>query len=625
MQDKIKKREEDVIKKLVEEIQADFRERRAERKPFEAQWQLNNNFVMGNQYCSIVAGHEVEDYSKQYFWQEREVFNHIAPLIEARLSKLARIKPSLTVMPASAEESDMKVAKLSRDIINATGERINIYGKILDATKWSEICGTSFYKVIWNAGAGKSIATDEAKMPIHEGDVEIAVIPPYEIFPESSCSGSIEECSSIIHAKAYNIQAIKNIWGVDIEGSPIDVFALDKVQVLGGLGYRASASGVVNSVKNNHAIVLEKYESPSVKYPNGRLIIVCEDKLLYMGELPYINATEHKRGYPFIRQVSIGQAGCFWGSSVIERTIPVQRAYNAVKNRKHEFLNRLSMGVLMVEDGSVDIENLEEEGLSPGKVLVYRQGSTPPSIMSDKSMPVDFSAEEERLIDEFTEISGVSYYTRNTNSMFSGNISGVTLQLLLEQDDARLNATVDSIKDAIKDIAKQILRLYKQYANTPRLLRLNNDRGEVEVFYWNRSDINSEDVMIDNSSVEYQTLAQRQNRILELLNAGLLKDDEGKMSASMRAKALEILGLGVWENGVDLSSLHARRAEKENLQFLTNPRAVEISEIDDHHVHIEKHIAFSLSREFEDKLIKVPNLKDKLIAHINLHKEYLKG
>lgn len=67
---------------------------------------------------------------------------------------------------------------------------------------------------------------------------------------------------------------------------------------------------------------------------------------------------------------------------MVERTIPIQRAYNAVKNRKHEFLNRIAVGVLAVEDGSVDVDNLETEGLSPGKILVYRQGSNPPRLMS---------------------------------------------------------------------------------------------------------------------------------------------------------------------------------------------------------------------------------------------------
>ena len=56
----------------------------------------------------------------------------------------------------------------------------------------------------------------------------------------------------------------------------------------------------------------------------------------------------------------------FFGTSVVERIIPVQRAYNTVKNRKHEFMNRMAVGVMAVEDGSVDTDDLEEEGLPPG-------------------------------------------------------------------------------------------------------------------------------------------------------------------------------------------------------------------------------------------------------------------
>lgn len=37
--------------------------------------------------------------------------------------------------------------------------------------------------------------------------------------------------------------------------------------------------------------------------------------------------------------------------------------------------------ILCVEDGSVDLETLETEGLKDGKVLVYRQGSRPPYLI----------------------------------------------------------------------------------------------------------------------------------------------------------------------------------------------------------------------------------------------------
>lgn len=38
---------------LVKEVNEDFEKRRAERKSRERQWELNMNFLAGNQYCDL--------------------------------------------------------------------------------------------------------------------------------------------------------------------------------------------------------------------------------------------------------------------------------------------------------------------------------------------------------------------------------------------------------------------------------------------------------------------------------------------------------------------------------------------------------------------------------------------
>lgn len=42
-------------RKLVEEVQADFAERQSERKRIERGWELDMNFLCGNQYCGLNA------------------------------------------------------------------------------------------------------------------------------------------------------------------------------------------------------------------------------------------------------------------------------------------------------------------------------------------------------------------------------------------------------------------------------------------------------------------------------------------------------------------------------------------------------------------------------------------
>lgn len=606
-------------KKICDEIMQDFKKRQQDKKSFESQWQLNMNFLIGNQYCSMGASGEVEEYEKQYFWQEREVFNHIAPLVDVRLAKLQKVRPLMNVVPASADERDIKTAKLSKKVINTVYNSEIVDEKISQATRWSEICGTSFYKVLWNSNLGEEIISNGEK--IKSGDVEVAVISPFEIFPESSNCQRLEDNRSIIHAKAYHVDEIKNIWGIDIEGEEINVFSLDQLnRTIGGLEYNAFATKIIKTTRENYAIVIEKYELPTIEFPNGRLIIICNGKLLHYDELPYINQANNQRGYPFIKQTAFEQIGCFWGNSIIERVIPIQRAYNTIKNRKHEFLNRLSMGILSVEDGSIDIENLEDEGLSPGKVIVYRQGSTPPRYMSNTSVPIDFTTEEERLLNEIMLVSGTSDIIRDS-SAYANNLSGVALQLLVEQDESRLVNTSQIIKDCIKTLAKHILRLYKQFALVPKLSKVVGDNGEVEVFYFSSGDITSDEIVFETQNDLAETLAQRRSMVFDLLNAGLLQDENGKLSNRMRIKALDLLGFGIWENAQDINELHTKRASEENLKMIKGEK-VQVLEIDEHDLHIQEHISFMIGSEFSKKYDE--KTTERFLNHIRLHKKMKK-
>lgn len=615
---------EEFENQIVDEVLKDFEERQFERKSFESTWQLNINFFLGNQYCYVSPAGDIIENGKQYFWQEKEVYNHIANIIELRQSRLSRVRPTLTVIPFSDDERDIACAKTSKKILKAVSHNLNISKILSKGTMWSEICGTAFYKVDWNNNLGKVVGLNPAGGAIKEGDVEVSVVSPFEIYPDSSTYNSIEDCMSIIYARSFHKDTVKNIWGVDVEGKNLDVYSLDGLSVSGGLGYTSISNSMAKKVKKDQVVVLEKYEKPTIEYPNGRLIVVAGNKLVYNGELPYINKAENKRGFPFIRQVSIPAPNCFWGMSVIERCIPIQRAFNAVKNRKHEFMNRLTMGILAVEDGSVDVENLEEEGLSPGKVLIYRQGANGPKMLCSDNLPIDFKNEEEALLNEFKTVSGVNDFLNQSNLSY-GNISGVALQLMIEQDDVKLSTSSEEIRYSAQEIAKQILRLYKQYAKLQHTSKIIGDNGSIELFYWSSSDINSEEVIFETENEINETLAQKRSMIFELLNSGLLADENGKITNTMRGKLLEQLGFGIWEATQDIKALQTKNASKENLQLLMSGKIEDPRDIDDNEVHIQEHISFILGNEFEKSKLKNPDVERLMLEHIRKHKNLIKN
>lgn len=600
---------------IVKETLSDFENRVRERKSFENQWQLNMNFYMGNQYCDVGYGGFVREVDKQYFWQEREVFNHIAPIVDLRLSKLSKIKPRMLICPATNDEQDIYTAKVGKKILDSVSNKQNLVAKINQATKWSEVCGTSFYKISWNSNLGQVIALEEDGKKITTGEVDICVCSPFEIYPDSATHENLEDCQSIIHAKAYSVAQIKQIYGVDVEGKDINVYSLDGNFSLGGLGLGGLSTKLIETTRSNSAIVIEKYVKPNEEYPEGRLIIIAGDKLVFDGEFPYKNGVDGNKEYPFVKQVCNQEVGNFWGVSMINRLIPIQRAYNAVKNRKQEYLNRLTMGVLAVEDGSVDIDNLEEEGLAPGKILVYRQGASAPEFLGGESVPSDFEKEEERLLEEFNTLSGTS--GMGSLESVTASLSGVALEILIDENESRLIFTTDSIKSAIKTIAKHSLRLYKQFANVPRLVRIVGDNGDLDIFYFKGSDISSDDVQFETDNNENYTLAQRRDMIFKLLDKGLLQDDEGKISNAVKNKILQNIGFGIWDSSIDLSDLHLKNADMENKKMLEG-QDVSVKAVDDDKLHLNQHIAFMLKEIYSSDVDK--EIEEKFLKHIEEHK-----
>ena len=597
------------VEALVAEVNADFEARRRARKMLERGWELNMNFVSGNQFCDLTPEGELEEEQAAFFWQSRRCFNHIAPTLDTRLARLAKVRPSLEVRAFSDADDDMKTARLCSNILRSVKNRIDLDGVIARATLWSETCGTAFYKIVWNHEDGMVIGTDEAGHSVREGDVNVIALSPFEIYPDSLAAERMEDVGSIIHAKAVPVSYIRDKFGVETEGRTIADFPL--MPFSAASGWKRPADGDERPVLEDAVILIERYIRPDGAHPDGRLEIVAADKLLYEGDLPYCNGDRGERIFPFVRQTCIALAGAFFGTSVVDRMIPLQRAYNAVRNRKHEFLNRLSTGVIAVEDGSVDAEELAEDGLYPGKVLVYRRGSEKPGFLDCGSVPSEFGKEEERLSDELILVSGMSEISRN-----SANPTHVTsatgLQLLLDQDTNRMQMSAESIERAVRETGKQILHLYKQFAGARRVLRMTGTGGDTELVAFSQSDISADDVQFEPGYE--RTPEQKREDILSLLSLGLLQGENGTLSDDTRNRVLEALGFGSFENARDISHLHLKKAERENLALAQ--RDVEADEYDDHALHRAEHVRALLSgAEHDDKV------RGRILRHLASHRE----
>ena len=589
------------LEKIADYVLKEYERRREERKSYEAEWKLNAAYYEGKQYLDLTGDYDLVNVDGGYEWQSRRVYNHIAPVIESKLAKLSRVRPVITVTPVGDDAKDYDSAAVCKNVLDSAYDRLNLNDVILKVTEYSEIFGTGFYKIIWNNSGGEKISADGLEQEVPKtGDIEVQAVMPFAIYPDSVYNEDVKDCKSLIHASVMSLEDIAGVYGAEVLSQDVaPVFAKNKREKL-----------------SDSALVIEYYETPCASYPDGRMITVCGKNVLYEGKLPFINGDNEKRAIPFVKQISVKEVGKFFGSSVIKRLIPVQRAYNAVKNRKQEFLNRLSMGVLAVEDGSVDTDDLADGGLEPGRIIVYRQGSNKPEMMNETSVPPEFEKEEEKLLNEFSTISGVN--DLSVDGISASAVSGTALELIFSQDNERISLYAENLRKALLETYKHILRLFRQFATFVRKGEIKSKKG-VEISSCSGENLNTDKVEFASENELLYTPAQRKAMILELYSSGIL-DKDSRLGDETKSKLLELLGYSDLDEEKDLKEMHVGKAEAENVKLQTAD--VDADVLDDDEIHVDAHVRYYLA-EYE-RMGTDKTLAERYIRHISQHKERIK-
>ena len=215
-------------------------------------------------------------------------------------------------------------------------------------------------------------------------------------------------------------------------------------------------------------------------------------------------------------------------------------------------------------------------------------------------------------------IGAVSDLSQNSTPV--GVTSATGLQLLLSQDNSRLATTLSSIERALKEIGRQVLRMYRQFGGSARLMTMTGENKKTQVHYFNAADLAVNDVQFETQ--ESTSSEEKKETILRLFEAGVLSGEDGKLTTENKNRILEAFGFGSFENARDISALHIAKAGEENLELKTQEVAVD--EYDEHALHITEHTRFLLSDEFK-RMARREELKKRYVAHIAEHKNALKN
>lgn len=613
---------EDIINFVMKELDR----RKQERQPLERQWTLNSNFLAGNQYCDInIVRGTVEQLEPVDDSIERETFNRIAPLYETRIANLKKIKYLMTVKPRTNELDDYSKAEVSTAIIRHKQNTSDFEERKNTMIAWNELCGSCFWLSWWDKNAGEEYGRKETvaigedgveykeEVAVYEGDLDYGFITPFELYPESIFKQRVDDQRSFITEQVKTVDEIYDMCGIKFEGEEVETFSLTPLVGGGGYGYESTINTIGHRTIDNAKKVVTYVEKRSKHRPNGRLIIIIGDELIFYGDLPY-------NKIPIVKVVCKEVVGQFFGKSVIEELIPYQRAYNGCVNRIHEYLKRIAIQGYFAESGSIDIDDFEENGGAAGSITEYMAGSQPPQPKQNAQLPPELLREKENIETDMEYIAGVTQLAFIENS--GKDMSGVAINSRRDIDNTRLSLTGDYIRNSVKNLAVTWLEIYKWYATTHRIMKYVGSNSIGDVVVWNNEDINSFDIEFDTiNELELSEDMQRQT-FIQAFNMGAFADEDGKIPRRIRRKLMESLKIGEFDDMADMNTLQAKAAQRENI-FFENGVIPEISDIDDHEIHAEEHKIYMLQMKFQVLKMKKPEYARALMEHMKQHEQIL--
>jgi hypothetical protein len=589
---------------------------------------LNSNFLQGNQFCDINTYRgEIEQLTPVYDWLERETFNRISPLIETRIANLKKINYLMSVSPRTNELDDFAKADVSTNLLRYLQNTTNFEEKKNTLIAWNELCGSAFWLSWWDTDAGeeyarvKNVTVDEngeekfTEKSINTGDINYGLLTPFEVYPESIFKQTVENNRSIIIEQVKTVEEIYDLYDLKIDGTTIDTFALNHIVGGGGFGHESSVTALTTRTVDNSQKVVTYFEKPTRHKPDGRLIIIVgETEIVYCGKLPY-------RKIPLVQVSCKEVAGQFFGKSVIEDLIPLQRSYNGCINRIHEFIKNIAIDSYTAEEGSIDIEEYEENGKAPGAILTYKKGHAPPQPIRNGTLPSEVMIERRELKTDMEYVAGVSQLMV-TGQAPTGVTSGTAIQNLREIDNTRLSLTGDHIRNSVRKLAEIWLYIYKEFATTRRVLQFvgSNDIGNI--LTWSNEDINSFDIKFDTVNELLLSEDMQKQRFFEAYNLGLFTGPDGTIPQRVKQRALEYMKIGNYSEVMNINQLQIQAAQREN-SFFENGVLPEITQIDDHDIHIDEHTRYVLQMKYRIMQKKKPDYAAKMMEHLMQHKQII--
>lgn len=394
--------------------------------------------------------------------------NKVLPTIQNKLAKLCKSQPRWDVRPKSSDDQDKESARLGKSVILQDWDYCKIAQKRQNLFLWAMECGHAYLKVSWDTSLGpKELKpTGDESRPVEMitmGDKRVDICSPFQCFPDP-LARDWDEVQDFIEAKIRPLSYFIDQYperGSLVKQEECWLNSLSYEMRINSFNSTGSDSGSSLALPNT-AIEISYYEKPSKKHPGGRHIITSNGVKLKDGVLPIDEI-------PFVKFDDIKVGGKFNSESTITHIRPMQDQYNRNKSLKAAFLNRTLMGKYISARGhGLAAEAFNDQS---GEVLEYDPlpSGDKPEVLQTPNMPQYVFQEDDSLINDINDVSGINQVSRG--QLPSSSIPAIGMQMLVEQDDTRIGVQTENHEYSYADLGRMLLKFTAKYYTDDRLLK----------------------------------------------------------------------------------------------------------------------------------------------------------
>lgn len=609
--------------KIVSWAKQQFRQIREARSQTERQWYYNLAFYFGRQYVQTMRPGTVNTNTRLYtppapYYRSRPVINRIRSTIRTELAQLTGNKPNASVVPASAEDRDMYAAMAGEQIWENFYTDKKLRSIIRKAMWWTLVCGTGYIKSYWD---------------FQKEDVCFCHETPFHVLVPDMREEEIENQPFVIHAQTRSQEYVQMHFN---RTEKINKGEADAVDLLNE-SY-LNMIGTQNSTKQQSVLILEVWVKPACipMFPEGAYFTIIGDEIVQdMTGWPFAHGK-----YPFSKFDHI-PAGKYYGTSVIEDLIPLQKEFNRTRGQIIEAKNRMAKPQLIAPRGSVNPGQINSE---PGQVILYSPGFQPPTPLPLQPLPEYVIGELDRILNDWNDISGQHEVTHG--QVPPGVTAATAISYLQERDESKLSHTFDSLEEGIEKIAQLTLSYVHEFWDVQRIVRITGPDGSFDTLAFKGSDLeNNLDIKIEAGSALPISKAAKQALIMDLMKMGFVEPNKG----------LEVMDMGGINKIYEQLQVDQRQVQRENLRMskvtpdmmmqynqqnaqmmqqaemqgqpspfgqdemgapLMPPLMIAVNSWDNHAAHIEYHNQYRKGQSFESLS---PEVKSLFEAHVQQH------